>query len=115
MMVPKSGCPVFGHKLVNSGQTISIVYSRPGNWLAKVSSSSAEAESTLDISQTFARILSRFAIVPFIVSISWKRRAAHPSYNNGPVKLFDANECPIISKEGISPCRRTKKQPVVHF
>ena len=45
VIVPKSGCPVFGQTLVNSGQTISTVYCRSGNWLANVSSWSAEGVS----------------------------------------------------------------------
>src|SRR5947208_14596425 len=37
-IVPKSGWPVFGQSAVNSGQEISISYSRSGNSLGKVSS-----------------------------------------------------------------------------
>src|SRR3954452_1659152 len=37
-MVPKSGWPVLGQTAVNSGQVISISYSRSGNWFGKVSS-----------------------------------------------------------------------------
>src|SRR5688572_12536722 len=44
-MAPKSGCPVLGQRLVNSGQTISMVYSRPGLGLGKVSICSAEGMS----------------------------------------------------------------------
>src|SRR5215468_8319212 len=36
-IVPKSGWPVFGQTAVNSGQVISISYSRSGNWFGKVS------------------------------------------------------------------------------
>ena len=45
VIVPKSGYPVFGHTLVNSGQTISTVYSLSGNWLVNVSSWSEEGIS----------------------------------------------------------------------
>src|SRR4051812_42090487 len=38
MIVPKSGWPVLGQTAVNSGQVISISYSRSGNWFGKVSS-----------------------------------------------------------------------------
>ena len=38
-MVPKSGWPVFGHTAVNSGQVWTMVYSRPGWRLGKVSMS----------------------------------------------------------------------------
>src|SRR3982750_1674181 len=37
-IVPKSGWPVLGQTAVNSGQVISISYSRSGNWFGKVSS-----------------------------------------------------------------------------
>src|SRR3982751_2601827 len=36
-IVPKSGWPVLGQTAVNSGQVISISYSRSGNWFGKVS------------------------------------------------------------------------------
>src|SRR3954467_12421025 len=39
-IVPKSGCPVLGQTAVNSGQVISISYSRSGNWFGNVSSDS---------------------------------------------------------------------------
>jgi hypothetical protein len=38
-MVPKSGCPVLGQTAVNSGQVWTMVYSRPGWRLGKVSMS----------------------------------------------------------------------------
>src|SRR4051794_894430 len=37
-IVPKSGWPVLGQTAVNSGQVISISYSRSGNWFGNVSS-----------------------------------------------------------------------------
>src|SRR4051795_9645103 len=40
-IVPKSGWPVLGQTAVNSGQVISISYSRSGNWFGKVSSALA--------------------------------------------------------------------------
>src|SRR3954462_12369703 len=42
---PKSGWPVFGHTLVNSGQTISMVNSRPGRGFGNVSGCSADGVS----------------------------------------------------------------------
>jgi hypothetical protein len=42
VIVPKSGWPVTGQTLVNSGQTISIEYSRPGAGFGNVSSWSAD-------------------------------------------------------------------------
>src|SRR5438552_1397376 len=44
-MVPKSGWPVTGQTLVNSGQTMSMVKSRPGRGFGKVSSWSADGVS----------------------------------------------------------------------
>jgi hypothetical protein len=49
-MVPKSGWPVFGHTLVNSGQTISTVNSRPGRGFGNVSSWSADGVSVCSMS-----------------------------------------------------------------
>ncbi len=37
-IVAKSGWPVLGQTAVNSGQVISISYSRSGNWFGNVSS-----------------------------------------------------------------------------
>src|SRR3954451_10130549 len=42
-IVPKSGCPVLGQTAVNSGQVISISYSRFGNWLGNVSTAAGMA------------------------------------------------------------------------
>src|SRR5579883_750706 len=50
-MVPKSGCPVFGQTLVNSGQTISMLNSRPGRGLGNVSSCSTDGVSVGSMSR----------------------------------------------------------------
>src|SRR4051812_32234244 len=42
-IVPKSGWPVMGQTAVNSGQVISISYSRLGNWFGNVCSRRALA------------------------------------------------------------------------
>ena len=42
-IVPKSGWPVLGQTAVNSGQVISISYSRSGNWFGNVSTAEGMA------------------------------------------------------------------------
>src|SRR5207247_1325861 len=49
VIVPKSGWPVFGQTLVNSGHTMSMVKSRPGRGFGKVSSWSADGVSVESI------------------------------------------------------------------